>query len=201
MNKRISVLFLLALAACGSSGSAGPAGPTGATGPQGPAGPAGAQGPAGAAGAAGPAGTPLGVFDGTSTRLGQLLGTAVPSSGSAEATVTWLGDADHLIHTARIRDGQQSFPAVQRLIFASANCGGNAFVEPGADLYPSNLSVVDGSQRYSIGATSVLIDAVSQQVNGTCSAFSGVGTGREANLATPLGAVSGTHFTAPFAIH
>ena len=203
--RSLLVVALLATVACGSSSGA-----TGPQGPQGPKGDTGAQGPAGAQGsqgAPGTSGTPLGVFDSSGTKLGALLGMAVLNGGTAaDSTVTFLGATDSLIHTARIRDGQPVFPVVQRLIYATGDCSGQAFVES-VDFYPSNLYVTDSqftnaapTPFFSVTTTTSTITPASQKVNGTCGPFAGSGTSLVAAV-TQIGTQSGNFFNTPLSIH
>ena len=201
------VAALLATVACsGSTGTQGPVGPQGPQGPKGDAGPKGDTGSQGPKGDPGPPGTPLGVYDSATTKLGMLLGVSVPNGGaSTDSTVTFLGATDTLIHTARIRDGQPVFPVLQRLVYPTADCSGQAYVE-GADFYPANLYVTDvqftgaSTPLYSVTTSTTTITPASQKVNETCGAFVGSGTSFVA-AANQVGTQTGNFFNAPLSIH
>ena len=204
----LATALLLPVAACnGSAGQQGPAGPQGAQGPKGDPGPKGDTGLQGPKGDPGPPGTPLAVFDSGGTKLGMLLGVAVPNGGaSADSTVTFLGASDNVVHTARIRDGQPVFPVVQRLVYPTADCSGQAYVES-VDFYPSNLYVTDSqftnaspTPFYSVTTSTTTITPASQKVSGSCGAFVGSGTSFVA-AANQVGTQTGNFFNTPLSIH
>jgi hypothetical protein len=124
---------------------------------------------------------------------------------SSQSTVSWLGASDNLIHTARMRDGLPVFPVVQRLLFTTADCTLQAYVEVGVESYPSNQYVTNVAfagtaiPYYSVTTSTSTITPASQQVNGTCGSFVGTGT-RPVASATNLGMLPGTAFTVPFSI-
>lgn len=203
--RTLFTMFVLSIAACsGSAGSQGPAGPQGPTGPQGPPGSKGDPGSQGPKGDPGPAGTPIGLYDSAGTKLGSLLG--LNTLASSTSTVSWVGDSDSVIHTARIRDGLPVFPVFQRLLFTSADCTGQAYAEVGVESYPSNQYVTNepftgaSIPYYSVTASTSTITPVSQQVNGACGTFVGSGTRPVASV-TNLGMLPGTAFSVPFSIH
>jgi hypothetical protein len=204
--RTLFVVALLAIVAC-SSGSQGSTGAPGSQGPTGAAGPKGDTGAQGPQGIQGPAGTPLGVFDSSGTKLGMLLGVSVLNGGNGtDSTVTFLGATDNVIHTSRLRDGQPVFPVVQRLIYTSGDCSGQAFVES-VDFYPSNLYVTDISFAnagvapfYSVTTPTTTITPASQKVNETCGSFVGTGTSLVAAV-TQIGTQSGNFFNSPLSIH
>jgi hypothetical protein len=136
-----------------------------------------------------------------------LLGMSVPNGGAtADTTATFLGDADGVIHTARIRDGQPVFPVVQRLVYPTADCSGQAFVES-VDFYPANLHVTDvqftnaaAVPVYSVTTTTSTITPASQKVNETCGPFVGSGASLVAAV-NQVGTQSGNFFNTPLSIH
>ena len=202
------VAALLATAACsGSTGSQGPTGPQGPQGPKGDTGPKGDSGAQGPKGDPGPPGTPLAVYDAGSTKLGMLLGVSVPNGGaSSDSTVTFLGATDSIVHTARMRDGQPVFPVVQRLVYTTADCTGQAYVES-TDFYPSNQHVTDSqftnaapTPLYSVTTTTSTITPASQKVNESCGAFVGSGTSLVAAV-NQAGTQSGNFYNVPLSIH
>ena len=204
------ILIAVALGAVACRGNVGSQGPVGPQGPQGPKGDTGAKGDTGSQGLKGdqgPPGTPLAVYDSGSTRLGMLLGASVPNGGAgADSTVTFLGATDSVIHTARIRDGQPVFPVVQRLVYPTGDCSGQAYVES-VDFYPSNLYVTDSqftnaapTPFFSVTTSTTTITPASQKVNGTCGAFVGSGTSLVATV-NQVGTQSGNFYNAPLSIH
>ena len=101
--------------------------------------------------------------------------------------------------------GQQVFPVVQRLIYTTGDCTGQAYVES-VDYYPSNLYVTDVLYNntvvplYSVTSATASIMPASQKVNESCAAF--VGSGSEvAALVNQVGSTTGTNNATPLSIH
>jgi hypothetical protein len=209
LMRQLLIAALVALAAC--SGSKGPQGPQGDPGPKGDPGLKGDAGATGPQGPPGPAGSPYSVYDATSRNLGTLLGVA-PQLGQGTMTVTWLGggafgsSATNFIYSARMSDGLPVYPVVSRLLFTTADCSGQAYVDVNENYYPSNMYVTNSAFNgtsipyYSVTTSTSTITPASQQVNGSCGAFVGSGT-RQVATATNLGTLPGTFFTVPFSIH
>jgi len=103
-------------------------------------------------------------------------------------------------------DGLPVYPVVSRLLFATADCSGQAYVDVNENYYPSNMYVTDvafngtGSPYYSVTTATSMATPASQQVNGACGSFVGAGT-RQVAAATNLGTLPGTFFSVPFSIH
>ena len=208
MRTPLLVALLLTAACSGSTGAQGPKGDTGPKGDPGAAGPKGDPGIQGTKGDPGPIGTPLNVYNSAGGNLGMLLGISVPNGGTtSDATVSWLaGPPGNLIQTARIRDGKAVFPVVQRLIYTTADCTGQAYVES-VDYYPSTLYVTDSVWTgatvvpvYSVTKSTTAITPVSQRVNENCASFVGTGTSTVA-LVNQVGTTASSFQNTPLSIH
>ncbi|MEA2162751.1 MAG: hypothetical protein QOK37_878 [Thermoanaerobaculia bacterium] len=137
----------------GPIGLQGPKGDTGATGPQGIAGPQGLQGPVGPQGIQGPAG-PAGPAGSGGTSVAQTLvdanglkiGDVVriePANGASRAVIRYDLPDGNYVYLSASPGGLTSFgnaatplpfttnPLQARVVFASANCTGDAYVAQG----------------------------------------------------------------------
>jgi hypothetical protein len=198
----------LLLCACakgvsGPDGAQGPAGPTGAQGPvgenglqgiqglqglTGPTGPkgdtgtqgiAGVTGPKGDIGLQGPTGPTLGVFDAASNRLGTLVALQIDGTSSYPIY------RDDIGRVWAWLDAFGTLPAQNALLFASADCSGDAY---SAQANIAGLVVRHAVSLYTVGSASTAVTVRSYRDGGDACVVLGAAQVYSV-LAIPLGRV------------